>query len=246
MKLHPILFVSDAHRPYHDERAWQLMLKVAGDLKPKILVTIGDLADFYSVSAHSKSLDRTTKLHTELEVVHAGLDELDALGATEKIYIGGNHEDRLRRYLQDKAPELFGIVDIPQLFDLKRRGWKYIPYKEDTKIGKIFVSHDVGNSGRTSVFNALDTYQHSVVTGHSHRLSYIVEGNCAGEYKVSAQFGWLGDVSKIDYMNRAKAKKNWSLGFGIGHLNPSTGIVYLQPVPIIKYSAVVNGKLYVA
>lgn len=242
--LEPILIVSDAHRPYHDERAWQLMLKVGRELKPKILITIGDLADFYAVSAHSKNPTRSRQLAEELGIVLAGLDDLDGLGAKEKYFVAGNHEDRLRRYLQDKAPELFGIVGIPTLFNLKDRGWTYVPYKDDTRVGKLFLTHDVGNSGRTSVFNALDTYQHSVVTGHSHRLAYIVEGNAAGEYKVSAQFGWLGDVGKIDYMNRAKAKKNWALGFGIGYLDRKTGVTYLTPVPIVKYSCCVNGKLF--
>ena len=222
------------------------MLKVGRALRPKIVVVIGDFADFYSVSAHSKDPKRAGRLKEELKIVRAGLDDLDALRAEEKIFVEGNHEDRMRRYVQDKAPELYTVVDMPGLLRLKSRGWKYVPYKDDTRVGKLYLTHDVGVAGRYSAFKALDTYQHSVVTGHSHRLSYIVEGNAVGEYKVSAQFGWLGDVSKIDYMHRTTAKKNWPLGFGIGYLNPTTGIVYLVPVPIVKYSAVVNGKLYQA
>ena len=242
--LEPLLLVSDCHRPYHDKRAWQLLLKVGRDLKPKHLVIIGDFADFYSVSAYSKDPRRALKLTEEIRVVHAGLDDPDALKAPHKIFIAGNHSDRLRRYLQDKAPELFGVVDIPSLFRLGLRGWEYVPYKDHTRLGKLYLTHDVGNTGRYAVFHSLDAYQHSVITGHSHRLAYVVEGNCAGEYKVSAQFGWLGDVSKIDYMHLAKAKKNWALGFGIGYLDPKSGIVYLTPVPIIKYTCMVNGQLY--
>lgn len=241
-----MLFVPDVHRPYHDERAWQLMLKVGKALKPKMVVVIGDFADFYSVSAHSKDPARAGKLKDELGIVGKGLDELEALGAADNIFVAGNHESRLQRYIQDKAPELYDVVDIPGVLELRERGWRYVPYKDDTRVGKLYLTHDVGVAGRYSAFKALDTYQHSVVTGHSHRLSYIVEGNAVGEYKVSAQFGWLGDVSKIDYMHRTTAKKNWPLGFGIGYLNPATGIVYLVPVPIVKYSAVVNGRLFKA
>ena len=79
-------------------------------------------------------------------------------------------------------------------------------------------------------------------------MAYIVEGNSVGENKVSAQFGWLGDVREADYMHRVKALKNWSLGFGIGYLDPQTGVVYLAPAPIISikgvYTCVVNGKQY--
>lgn len=244
--LQPHLIVSDAHRPYHDERAWQLLLKVGKDLKPKAITIIGDFADFYTVSSHSKSPDRANRLPEELKSVKAGLDDLDKLGAEDKIFVEGNHEDRLRRMLQDKAPEFHGIVDVPKLFDLKERGWKYVPYKDDIRVGKLYFTHDVGTAGRYSVYRALDTYQHSVVTGHSHRFSYVVEGNAVGEYKVSAAFGWLGDVNKIEYMHRPTARKNWALGFGVGYLNPSTGIMYLVPVPIVKHSCVVNGRLYTA
>jgi hypothetical protein len=241
------LFVPDSHVPYEDVRAWELMLKVGKAIKPHYLRVIGDLADFVSVSSHSKNPERLTRLEPEVDSVNARLDQLDALGAVDKGYIAGNHEDRLTRYLQDKAPELYGLVGIPELFKLKERGWAYTPYKDYTKLGKLHLTHDVGASGRNATFRALDSFQHSVITGHSHRMQYIVEGNAVGEYKLSAQFGWLGDRKKIDYMSRAKVNKDWALGFGIGYAS-AAGIVYATPVPIIQvkgdYTCVVNGTLF--
>ena len=242
--LEPVLIVSDPHRPFHDVRAWNLMLQVGRDLKPTHLIVNGDLADFYAVSSHSKDPARRSRLEAEVADVNVGLDELDALGATRKYFVAGNHEDRLTRYLQDRAPELFGMVGIPQLLRLQERGWAYTPYKEHTKIGKLHVTHDVGVAGRYASFKALDTYQHSVTTGHTHRLCYIVEGNAVGEFKLSASFGWLGDASKVDYMHRVNVSKNWSLGFGVGYIHRDTGIAYLTPVPIVGYTCVVNGKFY--
>lgn len=224
------------------------MLRVARDLRPKTVVCIGDLADFYSVSAHSKDPNRAGRLSFELDSVRQGLDELDALDATQKILVEGNHEDRLRRYLQDKAPEIASEISLSRLFGLQARGWTYVPYKSDLRLGKLYLTHDVGVAGKYAAYRALEAFQHSVVTGHSHRLCYVVEGNAVGEYKVSAQFGWLGDVKAIDYMSGIKARTSWPLGFGIGYLEPATGIVYLVPVPIVvvgdDYSCCVNGILY--
>lgn len=220
------------------------MLEVGRFLKPHHLVTIGDIADCYAVSDHSKDPRRLGQLEDEVADVNKGLDELDSLGATSKIFVGGNHCDRLRRYLQDKAPQLFNTVSIPTLFRLKERGWKYVPYKDDTKIGKLHITHDVGTAGRNAAFKALDTYQHTIITGHTHRLQYIVEGNAVNEFKLSAMFGWLGDVNQIDYMHRTTARKNWVLGFGIGYLDPQSGIAYLTPVPIVAYTCCVNGRLF--
>lgn len=242
--LRPILIVPDTHRPYHDEKAWQLMLKVAKRFKPYHLVTIGDFGDFYAVSSHSKDPGRTRHLDKELIDVRHGLDELDRLGAEDKHFIEGNHEDRLTRYLKEKAPELFGVVNTSQLLGLRERGWHFTPYKAHTKIGKLHLTHDVESATRYSTFKALDIYQHSIVTGHAHRMQYIVEGNAVGEFKLSSQFGWLGDASKIDYTHQAHVNKNWALGFGFGYVAKDSGIAYLNPVPIIKYSCVVNGVLF--
>jgi hypothetical protein len=81
-------------------------------------------------------------------------------------------------------------------------------------------------------------------------MAYICEGNATGEYKLSAQFGWLGDVDQIDYMSEAKARKDWALGFGVGYIHKTTGIAYLTPVPIIaaagSYTCCVNGRLFKA
>jgi len=245
--LEPILIIHDAHRPYHDKRAWRLMLKVGQALKPDHIVVNGDLFDFYKVSSHSKDPQRALSLIDEVADGNVGLDELDALNPdANKIFVEGNHCDRLRRYLADKAPELFGLTDIPTLFRLRERGWKHVPYKKHTRLGKLYITHDVDQTGRYAAYRALDMYQHSNTTGHTHRLAYIVEGNVAGEQKLSASFGWLGDVNQIDYMHEAKAKKDWALGFGIGYLEPKSGHVFLTPVPIVKYSCVVNGKLYTA
>lgn len=244
MSLEPILFVPDCHIPYHDKRAWQLTLHVARALRPRHILVLGDFADFYAVSSHSKDPARTSRrrLRAEMEAARACRSDLDGLGATNKVFVAGNHEDRLTRYLMDKAPELYDLdgVQIPELLGLK--GWTYVPYKEDYRLGKLWATHDVGYAGRYGAQRLLDTYQHCIVGGHTHRLSYIVEGNAAGEAHVAATFGWLGSAKRADYMHRVKAAKDWALGFGIGFLETKTGVVHITPVPIVMYRCVVLGR----
>jgi hypothetical protein len=72
----------------------------------------------------------------------------------------------------------------------------------------------------------------------------IVEGTATGECKLSATFGWGGDVEQVDYMNLAKARKDWALGLGVGYLDSSSGYVYLVPVPVVHGTCVVNGRLF--
>lgn len=246
--LEPVLFVPDAHHPFADMKAWRLLLRVGRALKPKHLVVLGDLADFYAVSSHSKNPARRASLAEEVEYVGHRLDELDALGARNKLFVEGNHEDRLSRYLSDRAPELFGLVSTDDLLGLKRRGYTFAPYKHALRLGKLWITHDVGTAGRYAAFKALDTFQHSSITAHTHRMSYVVEGNATGEQKLSTTLGWLGDATQIHYMHRFNVLKNWALGFGIGYLDRKSGVVYVTPIPIVKvgrrYTCVVNGTLY--
>lgn len=239
-----VLIVPDTHRPFHNPKAWRLFMKAARLLNPKHLVIIGDFADFYAVSDHDKSKDRVNRFEEELEDVNAGLDELDSLGAASKHYVAGNHENRLDRWLM-KHQEMAGVVSTERLLDLKKRGWTYTPYKHHTSIGKVHFTHDVGVASRGAIFRSMDLYQHSVVTGHTHRLMYVVEGTAMGnEPKVAASFGWLGDVESVDYMCLAKARASWALGFGYGVLVPRTGFMYLNPVPILPdYSCCVEGSV---
>lgn len=222
------------------------MLAVAGDFKPDTVVVIGDFADFYAVSSHSKDPGRRLTFKEEIEYTRKRREELDALEPSRKLFIEGNHCYRFVRYLMDKAPEMFGVVDTDQLLGLSENGWEFTKYRDHTTVGKVHFTHDTGHVGRYMNYRSLDTYQGSVVIGHGHRMAYIVEGNAMGETKLAAQFGWLGSVDDVDYMHRATALKNWSLGFGLGFHDTQTDHVHFQPVPIIEYRCVVQGRLWKA
>jgi len=240
-----LFIVSDVHSPFTDERAWRLVMDALADFKPDVFVSLGDFMDCFSVSSYSKDPSRALSLKDEVETAARMLDEIDerAQGA-RRIYCNGNHEDRLQRYLQDKAPELFSLIDISKLLRLEDRGWEFVPYKQFAKLGKLHLTHDVGAAGKYAVYRAMDAFQSPVITGHVHRLAYIVEGDATGDSRVSAMFGWLGDIAQVDYMHRIKAQRDWAHGFGYGYVNPATGYAYLVPVPLVDYTCVVEGRFY--
>lgn len=236
------LFVPDTHRPFHDKLAWATLLAAGLVLKPDGICCLGDLADCWSVSFHSKSPNRKEDFEEEMDDVELGLIELGSLGAKKKHYVFGNHEHRLDRYLMDKAPALFNSIKLEKRLGLKQKGWGFTAYTDYFEIGKLHITHDDDNAGRTAHMKALDSFQDNVVIGHTHRTALIIERNLKGRMHVAAMFGWLGDFSKVDYMHRAKMKA-WTHGFGIGYHDTKTGIVWLVPVPIINGTAMVEGKL---
>jgi len=240
--LKKILLIPDTHSPYEDKKAWQLLLKAGKALKPDITVIQGDFFDMYATSSHSKDPSRAFQLEMEISETKKRLAEVKALKATKNIFISGNHEDRLERYLKDKAPELHSVISIPKLLGITK-DFIYVPYKEHYRLGKLNLTHDTGTAGRYAHYKALDAFQHNVAIGHTHRMGYAVEGNAKGERHVTAMFGWLGDINKVDYMHKIKSTRDWSLGFGIGYLDEKTGNVYLVPVPIINYTCLIEGNL---
>lgn len=243
-KLEKILFIPDCHFPFQDELAFNLMMEAAKDFKPDHVVICGDFIDMYSVSAHDKNPKRAMQLELEITASVDALWRVKGLGAKTNVFVSGNHEDRLNRYLMQKAPELFGLINIETVLALDKLGFTYVPYKSDYKLGKLRITHDTGKAGYNAHKQALDAYHRSVVIGHTHRIGYMVQGDADGDKHVGAMFGWLGNAKEVDYMHSINVKKDWALGFGIGYLNPENDYVYLVPIPIVNYSCVVEGKLY--
>lgn len=242
-KIRRVLFVPDTHAPYHSKRAWALMLKAARFFAPDTIVILGDFADFYSVSAHTKNPERPNALKYEVECTKELLSELNGLDASFKMYLCGNHEERLERYLSNSAPALFSSVKIEGVLGLAELGWHYTPYRESWKLGRLHLTHDTGPCGQNAHRQSMATFQGSAIIGHTHRMEYSVMGNADGPPQVGAMFGWLGDFEQVDYLHRVKAKRDWVHGFGVGIHDVETGVVYIQPVPIVNDSCCVMGEI---
>jgi hypothetical protein len=241
--LETVLFLPDTHCPYHDRRAFDLVESVVEKILPKRCVIGGDFADFYQVSTHSKQPGVRMAFDDEVAETKKLLRRVESWGFKQLDYIEGNHENRLDRYIADTAKEMDGIVNTDQLLRLSDHGWTITKYKNHTQVGKAYVTHDLGKAGDNAVKDAVASYQDNVVINHTHRMQYRVEGNAKGIPHVGASFGWLGDVTKVDYMHRIRANRDWALGFGVGYLREN-GLIYLQPVPIVAYSCVVEGELF--
>lgn len=243
MRLEPVLFVPDTHAPYHDARAVNLVLRVARYFQPITVIILGDFIDNYRISDYNKDPRRLGSLQDEIAVAASLLRAFERV-SRRRIYIEGNHEYRLHRYLCAKAPEIYTMVAESDALGLRRGGWEHVPYKSDTSLGKLFLTHDVGQSGIHSTRQAMHSYQDNVIIGHNHRMDYHVQGNAKGIPHLGASFGWLGDVTKVDYMHQMKARSNWATGFGWARFDKKTGFVYVTPVPIINYTCVVEGRLF--
>lgn len=242
------LIIPDTHRPFHDKRAYNLMLEVATSQKIDEVVILGDYADFYSVSSHAKDPRVFHMLEDELVDVLAGLNEIDVLFKNaKKVFLFGNHEFRFERYLVDKAPALFGVTSLEHLFEINRRpNWLTVPYGPNQKYSvlgsKLTARHEpLAPTAKGTASRALC----SLVYGHIHRIEESHLVGLDGTNHVCFSVGWLGDKRQDQVFSYVKNYHQWQLGFGLVYVDSSTGYFYHQKIHILdNYTCVVNGKKY--
>ena len=248
-RLKTALLIPDTHRPYHDRKAYNLMLKAAKDIGVDEIVILGDYADIYALNAHGgKNPTLPTTLIEEIEDVNSGLDELDKLfPKAKKIYIQGNHEYRFERYIFDKCPELFGVTEFRNLIKIDQRiNWKYIPYgpNQQYKVGGSYLiaRHEpLASSAKATASRALC----SLVYGHIHRIEESHLVGLKDDNHVCFSVGWLGDKRNDKVFSYVKGHHQWQLGFGLVYVREETKYFYHNKVHIMDdYTCVVNGKLY--
>jgi len=249
MPIKTALVIPDVHFPFEDRAAYNLMLKVAKSVK-KIdeVVLLGDFAEFQSVSNHPKDPDFQKSLTKESDYVNKKLDELDRLfPRAKKVFIEGNHEYRLYRYIRDRAPELDGVFNWVKLLRLdKRKHWKVIPYGPDQKYqvlgSKLYARHEPAGTGEHAAAGTIRKTGNSVIFGHIHRIQEYQTVMLDGRNHRGISAGWLGD-KRHSVFNYVKGHHQWALGFAIVSVLPSQ-LFFCQMVHIINNTCMYGGKLF--
>lgn len=222
------------------------MISAASYLGIHEIVLLGDFCDFYAVSRHRKDPRVDTLLMEEVESVRQGLDELDQLfPSAKKVYLEGNHEQRLENYLIDQCPALFGVTECQTLFELNRRPrWSWIPFGRSQQYAvlgsELYAFHRPKAStpklhiGRTFV-SSLYGDIHKIERAHSVALD--------GKHLTAVCPGWLGDVTSrvFDYMPQVP---QWQLGFAIVSVDDSSKDFHIDVFEIKNNQALVYGKLF--
>ena len=164
--------------------------------QPETILSIGDFLDVKSLSAWDMNKRLLMEGRRYAKEIEAGNEALDLLqGPTyvlqeqqregkrklykpKWIYIEGNHEWRIGRYIE-QHPELEGHIDYIKELKLKERGFIHIPYKEYYLHNGIAFTHvpisGNGSPRSGSIYNqlnyALAEHQTSIVWGHTHKLA---------------------------------------------------------------------------
>lgn len=244
-KLERSIVISDLHIPYQDKRACNKVLKFIEYFKPDKIFINGDLIDCMDISSFDKPLERHKDLSEEIEEAKDFLMKLRFSNLKSSIiYIFGNHEFRLDKYLAKNARELYGLKGLTLEEQLDLKTLDITPYNNHTKenfyqYGKLLIGHwnKVCKYGGFTAKNLLEDKGMSIIQAHTHRLGSSYKRDFDGQ-KGGWEGGCLCDLDP-NYCNRP----NWQLGFITIHKDKKSDQFKVTPVEIIDYRIIYGNKI---
>ena len=217
------LFIPDTHIPF-ESKCYDIMLKIALTLEIHYVVILGDFLDLYGLSFYDKNpeLGDVADLYDrEIECGNHRLDEIDKFFPTaKKVFIEGNHEYRMKKFLSRQAPALRNRIKILDELNLRKRSrWKWIPF---TKLQywqfletDLYARHCPPVGGQA--LNVAKQSGHSIIYGHTHHLAVSAHvKKASGKTIYAINGGWLGNEKEhvFDYVT---TRADWTKAFTLVH-----------------------------
>lgn len=256
----------------HDERAIAAALQVVKAAKPDKIIMNGDNLDLAEMGKYivTPAYQRTTQ---------ATIDWMTTFCATlrhlapeaEIVWIAGNHEERLPKYIVQNATASFGlrqgnvpdswpVMSVPHLCRLNEWGVTYLPgYPTGShwinNRFRVIHGHKVASGGSTA-HKYLATEKTSVIYGHIHRieLAHRTRDDWDGPKTIlAASAGCLAKVSGevpstkggTDLDGRPLPQtEDWQQGMAVVDYEEGEGDFHLEIVPIMNGIARWHGKNY--
>jgi UDP-2,3-diacylglucosamine pyrophosphatase LpxH len=136
------IFASDFHLPNHRKEPINAMIKYAQENNIKKLMIGGDLLDNTPFTRWMREPLDKGDVRRWFDMAKEFLRYLKTF-FDEIIWIEGNHDFWYKRYLMQKAPELFGdpYFELEQRLDLNTIGIKFITQNYLVKAGKLNIHH---------------------------------------------------------------------------------------------------------
>ena len=259
----------------HDEKALDICIKVVEDLQPEVIALVGDNLDlpemgkYVTYPAYAQttqaSIDRATLFCAQLRA---------AAPDAKIIWLAGNHEERMPKYLVQNAgaayglrkgntPDSWPVLSVPYLCRMDEFGIEYRPgypasdYWVNEKL-RIIHGDRVKSSGSTAHVY-LNQEKTSVIYGHIHRIetAFKTREDFDGPRTImAASPGCLARIDGaipstrggVDLDGRPLTRhENWQQGIGVVTYEDDGNHRFAYDViPIYNGWALYHGKEFIA
>lgn len=239
-----VIIVNDLQMPFHDAPVVEAVERFWNDWKPDIEVYNGDIFDFYGISDHLKNPSRKATFQDEIDLAKTWLyNRRSANPDARPIFIEGNHEDRLRRFLWKWSPELSSLTVLtPEvLLGLNEFGFERLNYKSQLNLLGFLIEHgDIASGAGVYTSNVAAAMAKrtasSGLCGHTHRLGQYHWRDSRGSHKY-IENGCLCFL-QLEYA----AFPNWQQGFTYAEV--WDGVLYPTTLEIYGWGFIANGERY--
>ena len=235
-----IVVLPDVHMDTSIPKAYEVVKKFIKDFKPDKVILLGDFMDVSAFSAwdlDKKRLMEGRRWEKEVELANSELDFLQKY-SKQIIYLEGNHEDRVERYL-DKHPEMEGMIEVPIVLNLKERKIDWYKMNELYKLGHCYFTHGMW-------INKYHAQAHmarlgcNIMYGHTHRPQSDSMSMQMQKPIRAYGLGCLCDKAAPYLKGRPS---NWGTEFAVIYMDKDKHFTR-YPVEIFNNKFIFNGVLY--
>jgi UDP-2,3-diacylglucosamine pyrophosphatase LpxH len=208
------LVIPDQHFPFVNQDHLASVVSAAKELKPTFIVNVGDTYDMYSFSRFARSMDVVTpreELRQGREMAECMWADLQKAAPKALCFqVLGNHEERIRKRIMDRAPEYEAILERP-ISELTE-------FSKVTSLGssksELVINDTVFIHGwSTTPGFHVRYFLQNVVHGHTHRggVSYVA---VKGKTLFELDCGFIADADSLPLEYRETKTSSWHPGFG--------------------------------
>jgi hypothetical protein len=201
-----VLAIPDLHFPFAHPDALLFLHDIAGEMKPDIVVCLGDEVDFAALSFHDKDVEMPGACD---EYIHA----LEGLGELYKIFPNvlcchSNHTSRPFR-LAHKAGLPSQMMRSYKEFLQAPDGWTW---HDRIVINDTCYIHGDPKSGRNAAWSWMNEHRMSTVIGHIHGHGGVQYSASPFRTTFAANAGCLIDPSAMAFRYGNKYANKATLG----------------------------------
>ena len=239
MKVHLVIPDSHAKHDVPNDR-FELLGKFIMDLRPDVIINIGDMADMESLSSYDKGKksfegrryqkdiaavkDALEKMHRPMFSYNTKQRALKQKQYLPKMIMClGNHENRINRVVENH-PELDGTISTE---DLGYENWGYDvqPFMSPILVDGILYSHYfvtgiMGKpiSGLHPAYSIIQKKYQSATQGHSHLLDYKIVTSGDGRKIQGLSVGCFLEKDQYEAYAGEEANAMWWRGVVVKHI----------------------------
>lgn len=257
--------------PFHDEKALKLARSIAEYIRPDEAIFLGDVLD---LAPYGRYRQEPGFVETVQPAIDRTFEELCVYNSLAKkvVFIQGNHDFRLRTYIEDnaraassihvatkKGEESDPVFSVQNLLRFKELNIEHI---DTYPIGAYWINkelkcihgHVVKQAGLTAPFLASKEL-HSTIFGHIHRIENAHATKDGKDGPVHTQAHSPGTLARIDGAvpsaktsidtggNVAKYYENWQQGVSVVY-SSDDGWFQIDNIPFRDGKAVYDKRTF--